>query len=117
MWPIIVDADDLIVEPRISNRLAEAIAIDGTKLKFSWAPIDKEELEKMSAIPRRMLSTLIASDSIQKDMSAANINIDEEARKWKEEFGESHAQKIEKWVRDAMPDYEYLKERRMRLTD
>jgi hypothetical protein len=64
-----------------------------------------------------MLSTLIASDSIQKDMSAANINIDEEARKWKEEFGESHAQKIEKWVRDAMPDYEYLKERRMRLTD
>jgi hypothetical protein len=71
MWPIIVDADYLIVEPRISNRLAEAIAIDGTKLKFSWALIDKEELEKMSAIPRRMLSTLIASDSIQKDTSAA----------------------------------------------
>jgi hypothetical protein len=42
-----------------------------------------------------------------------SIDIDAEAAKWKVEFGEEIAQMIEKAVRDSMPDYEYLKARRI----
>lgn len=113
-WPIILDADDIISEPRIVERLAGIIGMDVTQLKFSWAPATAEEIEKLSPLARRMLSTLSASDGIQEHNSAAHIDIDEETKKWREEFGESKGQKLEEWVRAAMPDYEFLKDRRMR---
>lgn len=40
-----------------------------------------------------------------------------ERGKWAEEFGETEARRIESWVRKAMPDYEYMRERRMRPDD
>jgi hypothetical protein len=98
-WPLILDADDIIAEPRIVERLAGIIGMDVTKLNFSWAPAKAEELEKLSPLARRMLSTLVASDSIQEQNSAANINIDEETKRWGEDFGESKGQKLEKWFR------------------
>ena len=62
-----------------------------------------------------MLSTLNASTGIIADKSAASIDITAEASKWAEEFGLARAQQLEKWVREAMPDYEYLKERRIQV--
>jgi hypothetical protein len=113
-WPIILDADDLIAEPALTRRLAQIIGMDVTRLKFSWMPAGEEEIEKMTPMGRRMLSTILASDSIQKEKSAGTIDLEEEARKWRTEFGASDGQKMEEWVRAAMPDYEFLKERRMR---
>lgn len=48
------------------------------------------------------------------DKTSTNIDIDAEANKWREEFGVEIAGYLDMWVRAAMPDYEYLKDRRLR---
>ena len=61
-----------------------------------------------------MLSTLSASTGIVEGKTSNDLDIDKEVKKWKVEFEEEGGAHIEKWVRDAMPDYEYLKSRRLR---
>lgn len=61
-----------------------------------------------------MLGSLTASSGVLKEKAPETVDIAAEATKWKEEFGEEGACMVEKAVRAAMADYEYLKERRVR---
>jgi hypothetical protein len=54
------------------------------------------------------------STTINTKKTAGDIDINEEGRKWRDEFGEEDAQMIEKYVRAAMSDYEFLKSKRLR---
>ena len=63
---------------------------------------------------RRMLSTLTASFGIMVKKTSSNVDVEEEAKKWRVEFGEEIGGHMERWVRAAMPDYEYLKAMRLR---
>ncbi|PGH26458.1 hypothetical protein AJ80_01771 [Polytolypa hystricis UAMH7299] len=113
-FPIILDADDVIAQPAVVLKFAKMVGLDTSKLKFSWDPTSSETLEHMRADMKRMLSTLHASSGVVKDKLSTSIDIDEEAKKWQTEFGDDMAMNLEKWVRAAMPDYEYLKARRLR---
>lgn len=62
-----------------------------------------------------MKSTIMASSGIVEGKSAQYIDIDQEAQKWKVEFGVDEGKKMEGWVRAAMPDYEYLKAKRLKV--
>jgi hypothetical protein len=114
-WPLVLDADDIMTEPEVIVRFCDIVGMDPTKLQFTWTPASKEELDQFhSDVVRRMLSTLLASAGIIREKTSANLDIDAEAKKWKEEFGECEGEKIEKWVRAAMPDYEFMKAKRLR---
>ncbi|KAH8682788.1 hypothetical protein BGZ60DRAFT_398738 [Tricladium varicosporioides] len=116
-WPIILDADDIMLDQSIVIQYAERIGLNPDKLRFSWDSMANEEVEKMWKVEKRMKSTIIASSGIVEGKTAQNINIEEEAKKWKVEFGEEEGEKIERWVRAALHDYEYLKARRFRPQD
>jgi hypothetical protein len=60
-----------------------------------------------------MLSTLLGSTGVIKDKTPTVVDVAAEAKQWKEEFGEELAYMLETTVRDAMPDYEYLRSRRI----
>lgn len=113
-WPIVLDADDIMAEPAVVVRYCEIVGLDPAKLKFEWEVESKETIESMHTAEKRMLSTLLASSGINKSKLSTNISIEEEAVKWREEFGEEQGKKIEMLVRDAMPGYEYLKSKRLR---
>ena len=113
IWPIVLEADDIMLEPELVVKYAKIIGLDHTKLKFSWTPKRKEELDKLWDVERRMLSTISASAGILEGKTANGIVIDDEVMKWKIEFGEDEGAKIERWVRGAMMDYEFLKARRL----
>jgi hypothetical protein len=113
-WPIILDADDVMLEPDVLLKYAKMLGLDATKLRFSWSPRSKEEMDKMSDMERKMLSTISSSARIVEGKTSKGLVLDDEAKKWKLEFGEEEAGKIEKWVRNAMADYEYLKARRLK---
>ena len=115
IWPIILDATDVITKPSLVKKYARMIGLDPSKLRLAWEPAGKEELAKMSGVERRMRSTLSASTGILKDKAATDLDMDVEVVKWKEEFGIDEAEKIERWVRAAMPDYEYMREKRLRM--
>ncbi|KAJ5647095.1 hypothetical protein N7490_003467 [Penicillium lividum] len=127
--PLIVDANDVIHSPDSVMRFCELAGLDSGSMQFEWGSRveekrsqkwangamegDKcqEDMHKKAAAI--MLSTLEDSSGIVKDKAPANIDVSAEATKWKAEFGEEMGGFIEKAVRDSMPDYEYLKARRV----
>ncbi|KAI1271165.1 hypothetical protein F5Y07DRAFT_28123 [Xylaria sp. FL0933] len=114
-WPIILDADDVIATPEIVMKYAKLVGLDPEKLKFSWEKASQEKLDQMQSAVKVMLSSINASTGVDKGKMAGNLDIDAEAEKWRAEFGEEGGRKLERWVRNAMPDYEYLRARRMKL--
>jgi hypothetical protein len=114
-WPLVLDANDIMTSPEVIIRFSKIAGLDPSKLQFTWSPASEQELAQIpSRIEKRMLSNILASSGVMKERISADLDIDTEARKWREEFGERAGGKIEKWVRDAMPDYEYMKAKRLR---
>jgi hypothetical protein len=117
MWPLVLDADDIITTPDVVDRFAELVGLDPTKLRRQWSPATEKDLEQLpQKIARRMRDTLLASNGIMKEKAAVAIDIDVEAKKWREEFGDDVGKLIEGLVRKAMPDYEFLRSKRLRST-
>ncbi|KAG4263165.1 hypothetical protein FPRO03_10528 [Fusarium proliferatum] len=115
IWPIVIDADDVMTCPQLVGKYAKLTGLDESKVRYSWDKAGEEVLNKLSHMEQRMLSSINASTTIDQSKVAGKVDIDQEAVKWKAEFGEEGAQKLERWVRDAMPDYEFLHSRRLRL--
>jgi hypothetical protein len=92
--------------------------LDENKLLDEWKPATQEELDRFPAKDKektiRFLSSLSASSGIMNDKIAGEIDIKKEGLKWREEFGEDVGKQMEGLVMAAMPDYEYLKARRLR---
>ena len=124
---MVVGAHDVIHNPESVVRFCEAAGLDTDAIRFDWSDEDggkESETAKRSnglmdsdmhqKASRIMLSTLEPSKGIVKNKAPATVDIKAEAEKWRKEFGSEVAGLIEKAVWDAMPDYEYLKERRVR---
>ncbi|KAK4099686.1 hypothetical protein N658DRAFT_429359 [Parathielavia hyrcaniae] len=126
--PLVVDAHDLIHDAGgVALRFCEAAGLDKGAVQVEWGsaagssgangPAVKNWGSEGSAdekAARIMLSTLEASRGIVKDKAPSSVDIAAEAVKWRAEFGEEAAGMIERAVWAAMPDYEYLRERRLR---
>lgn len=112
-WPVVLDADDIMTNPDVVAKYAKLVGFDPNKLCFSWNKASEEKLKQTSTIEKRMLSTLYSSSKIDTGKVAGSIDIDQEAVKWRSEFGEEAGKKMEKWVRDAMPDYEFMHAKRL----
>lgn len=113
-WPIVLDADDIMTSPHLVSKYAGLAGLDQDKLRFSWDKANQERLSGLSTMEQRMLSTINASSKIDFSKVAGNINIDDEAVKWRSEFGEEEGRRLEQWVREAMPDYAFLHSKRLR---
>ncbi|KAK3290206.1 uncharacterized protein B0H64DRAFT_332807 [Chaetomium fimeti] len=114
-WPIVLDADDIMVNPELVTKYAALAGLEPEKLRFSWEKASEEQVAKMAPPNRVMLSSINASSKVDMSKVAGAIDIDAEAVKWRVEFGEEGGRNLEKWVRDAMPDYLDLHAKRLRL--
>lgn len=113
--PLVLDADDMMTSPELVMKYVKLVGLDPDKLRFSWEKASPEEISKQSIIAQKMLSSLNASDKVNLEKVGGNIDIDAEAQKWRAEFGDVDAAKLESWVRAAMPDYEYMRSKRVTL--
>ncbi|KAJ5191964.1 uncharacterized protein N7498_010949 [Penicillium cinerascens] len=126
--PPVIDAHDLITTPQVVLKFCEQTGLDKSVVQFEWdqndatksknlAPADPNantaEHDRQKRSASIMLSSLLGSKGVIKDKAPANLDIAAEAAKWKVEFGEEAAQMLEKAVWDSMPDYEYLKSKRI----
>ena len=105
-----------MLKPEVVLKFTKLAGLDPTKLKFEWEPVtnDLDQNYPPSDIGRRMLSTLNESSGILLEKTSTSIDIGMEAKTWREEFGEKIGRHMEKLVRAAMPDYEYMKARSLR---
>lgn len=126
--PLIIDANDVIHNPAAVIKFCERAGLDTGSMQFEWKGNEKKsdtwtpdragvdnpaELARQKNAASIMLSTLEGSTGIDKGKAPVDIDIDAEAAKWKVEFGDEVAGLLEKATRDAMPDYEYLKAKRV----
>ncbi|PKX89968.1 uncharacterized protein P174DRAFT_424173 [Aspergillus novofumigatus IBT 16806] len=113
--PIILDADDVITNPEVLVRFCKLVGLDASRLRFTWESIKPEVVFATDElrIKQRMWSTLLTSEGILSGKTSHGLDMDRETRRWKDEFGESDASKLEHRVRAAMEDYDYLKARRL----
>lgn len=114
-WPIVLDADDVMLNPGIVIKYATLAGLDPEKLRFEWEKMTEEQLQNLPPAGRIMLSSISKSCGIDKGKVAGAVDIDAEAAKWRVEFGEQGGRNLEQWVRDAMPDYLSLHAKRLRL--
>jgi hypothetical protein len=62
-----------------------------------------------------MMSTLNHSSCLIKEKTPTTVDIALERGKWNVEFGKSLAKQMEQWIREAMPDYDCLWAKRLRV--
>ncbi|KAH7024644.1 uncharacterized protein B0I36DRAFT_376539 [Microdochium trichocladiopsis] len=113
--PMVLDADDIMISGNtLVPQYASLVGLDPSKIRLNW---EKGAVDdgKLAPIERRMLSTLLETSGVDRSKIAGeNIDIDAEAAKWREEFGEDGGKRLEQWVRAAMPHYEHMRAGRMR---
>ncbi|CAG8890686.1 unnamed protein product [Penicillium egyptiacum] len=118
--PLMLDADDVISNQAAIVRFCETTGLDPSQLKFSWdfvpsggqadSPSESETKKSLGVV---MEKTLLNSSGVLKGKSSDGIDIATEYDKWKKDFGQEIGDILEKSVRAAMPDYEYLRARRL----
>ncbi|OJJ99121.1 hypothetical protein ASPACDRAFT_52597 [Aspergillus aculeatus ATCC 16872] len=127
---LLLDAHDLIHEPAAVRRFCRLAGLDEGVVKWEWGVGEphqrrgkKEEEEQgvltqeqrdYYAAARIMLSTLEGSSGVMKEKTPAAVDVRAEVKKWRAEFGEEVAAMLERAVEEAMPDYEFLRGRRVR---
>lgn len=109
MAPKVIDADDIMNDRSAVRQLCCETGLDADAVQYEW-----ETTEEKDFVMATFKSTLNASKGIKPGLEARSLNIEEEKVKWAAEFGEKDAEDLAKFVYEAMPDYEYLLERRVR---
>ena len=110
--PILLDSSDLINDPRLVSALAERLGLDQTKVQLSWDSGTRTYADEVRNIFQR---TLNSSTGIIKEKAVVDFNMAVLESKWKKEFGDELGDVISDCVRTAMPDYEYLRDKRLRV--
>lgn len=123
--PLILDAHDVIHNQDVVLRFCEMTGLDKSAVQFEWNDDGRGEKtlrgengyvwNVQSEAAHIMTSTLKESKGVIKDKTPGIVDIDAEAEKWKEEFGVETAAFLERAVRDTMPDYEYLRQRCLKV--
>ncbi|KAI2790705.1 hypothetical protein POX_c03551 [Penicillium oxalicum] len=113
--PIVLDADDILTDPKLVLHFCDLVGLDSSKVQFEWDPVPNEELQKEDTIRKHTRSTLLSSTGITPGKTFDGLTVEGEYGKWRIEFGDKVADKLHHWVKTALPDYEYLARNRLQL--
>lgn len=104
--PIVLDMNDIIHDPAIVVKVAEAVGLDPSKVQTKWDPVS---LPDDTPIRRKVFCrSIYQSSGPLKEKAILEVDIDEQKNRWVEEFGYDLADKLADCVGRAMPDYAYL---------
>lgn len=112
-WPVVLDADDVMLHPAVVEKYAGIAGLDPAKLLFSWEKVSEEELGKIPDMERDAQVSLYGSERVDLGKVGGEIDIGVEAGKWRVEFGEETGKRLEGLVRACMDDYEYMRSKKL----
>ncbi|PLB53342.1 hypothetical protein P170DRAFT_350779 [Aspergillus steynii IBT 23096] len=118
--PLVLDADDVISDYAVVVRLCEMTGLRASRLRLTWNSVSEEdegecslEIDTKRSLGAIMEKTLSGSTGVVEGKCSVGIDIAIESEKWKRDFGQEVGESLERSVRTAMPDYEYLRARRI----
>lgn len=107
-----LDETDLIHEPATITKLCRALALDESGLQASWDAMPQADISEQDVMTPAMNATIETSNGAQRSRKRDDeIDIDEEAKDWRKDFGVDTAETIKGLVVGAMHDYSYLRQR------
>ena len=110
--PIVLDEADLFHEPAITTKLCRALSLDTSGVQTSYGTIPQAGSREQDAMTPAMIATTQTSEEVEYSRKQDDeIDIDEEAKGWRKEFGVDAADTIKGFVMGAMDDYSYLRQR------
>ena len=114
-YPIVLDAQDL-ADQAIVKKYAKATGLDEDKVQFAWKEAGNEELNSLGKMEKRMKSTILASNGIEKGkLEAEGLDVEQLRGAWEEEFGNVLSERLVQLVNDSMQAYETLRNVRLRV--
>ncbi|KAF3491283.1 uncharacterized protein GIQ15_00800 [Arthroderma uncinatum] len=110
--PVVIDADD-VIDGKAMSKLCEVCGMDPEHIRYEWE--ESRPSNTRGANPREVsyLSGIWDSTTIDKSKSSQGLDVAAKYDQWKEEFGIVAADVLYTKVKSAMPDYEYLKSRKL----
>lgn len=111
---LIIDADDVMHNRAVVEKMCALVGFDVRKLQYNWEAKTGEELRKEHPIEKIFKGTLIESQGIVEGKDSKGLDLTVERTKWVAEFGEDMASLLGSAAEDAMQEYQYLWERRLR---
>lgn len=109
--PAVVEADDMLENPLTIVKLCDFLGMDPKYILNKWDTIKAPE-----GAGRRELSfmtTYWSSTTIDKSKTSHGLDLCSKRQLWKDEFGAKTANELWQLVEAAMPDYLYLKNRKI----
>ncbi|KAF2170688.1 hypothetical protein M409DRAFT_19503 [Zasmidium cellare ATCC 36951] len=113
--PVVADSDDYMSSESFARHLTGKLGLDPAKAIVSWPKATENEKQEMHPMLLQVQATLVDSGGIRPNRASKNLDLDAEREKWKKEFNADELALMEELVDIAMPHYEYLRERRLRV--
>ncbi|GAM91329.1 hypothetical protein ANO11243_093780 [Dothideomycetidae sp. 11243] len=113
--PVPVEAEDYMSSEEFSRHLATKAGLNPENCIFKWEKWAKEQQQQMPQVVRELLQTLINSDGLLPEKVVRRVSIEEEAPKWKQEFGDGVGTWLEEIALRSMTNYEFLLSKKLRL--
>ncbi|KAL0066056.1 hypothetical protein AAF712_006884 [Marasmius tenuissimus] len=104
--PIVIDGERLVKNTQeVMGKVCERLGLDETNIKYEWESKNVKMPKTLDAFTGKVLRS---TGVIQDAMYDKPIDIDEQKKKWEEEWGQEVANRMEELVRLSMKEYEYL---------
>lgn len=110
--PKVISADDIMNRPEVVRQLCVEVGLDPEAMQYEW---ETREAPKGNKDIERFASTIYASKGILPGYDSSSFDLEEKRAMWRGEFGEKAGDMLAKQVQEAMPDYEWLMERRVKV--
>lgn len=113
--PLVIDADDYMTSEDFVRGFCKRAGLDPDEALFSWPTATEEQQQKLAKPFAAVQTTLMGSQAANPGRAAKNVDLAAEEAKWEEEFGVDTSREIRELIELAMPHFEYLFERRLRI--
>ena len=114
---VIADAEDFAGpdKERFMTKLCCRIGLDSNSVIYTWNKMSDQEFSAMPNFEQVAFRTILCSEGIVAGKGLGDRTLDTAFTSWVSEFGEEEAGRLKGFVENAMPDYEYLRARRLRV--
>ncbi|ESK94830.1 hypothetical protein Moror_14103 [Moniliophthora roreri MCA 2997] len=107
--PVVIDGERLVIDTQgVMKKFCERVGLDEAGLKYEWEAKQAPAGAANKAIDVFSRTAMRSTGVIKDRASEKPININEEVKKWEQEWDTEIAKEMERQVRGAMEDYEYL---------
>lgn len=107
--PIVLDADDLIDDPRVLEKVCERLGMRAGDVRREWEVMGGEIVEGLGERKKVFLGTFIGSEGVLRGKSWRGVDLGVEMREWEGEFGREGMEWLVERVEEAMGDYKFLR--------